>query len=881
MNANTPKPAPFHPLKIGILLCCLAMPMVLPAEVVLVEDQQAVCTVVTGEDDGITLSHTHRRSDTARLRPAEELRRAAEDLAGCLNDIAWLGDPRVEVKVVENIEEVRTPYRILLGTAAIEEYGLEEEAAVLSYPGYVYRTIGNDLLIFGRTSKGTANGVYGFLQNELGVRWFGPHELFTVLPERTERISVADLDRTVEPSFTGSFGMEATLDTPLDDWRRQMRLATFQSAHRRGVEPFASVIHSMHQVAHHNDYFETHPEYFRMAGGRRTPHASTPAHTNLCWSNPEVIELAVEAARNHFQQGPQYHTFPLAVQDSAAFCECEECVALQPDREFRGSRVASDMFFHFVNETARKIKEEFPDRWLGVLAYRDVTAPPLDEIEDNVFAMLVLDVSEHYDPNYHELEMQLVEEWEAKGIPLAMYYYLGLAKLAPAYFPLHLSEVLKDLHAKGFRGLRSEAYPGWPWTGPMIYLDAQLRWDVTLDPEEVLGEYFSMLYGPAAPYVSELYGLFEEIHMRPRGGGFLHEHYNFQQFRPYTREDLDQMQALIASANAAIEELGDTRGWRNLEARRLGWTTNGLRLFLDMLEGLVLARELEALEGPPDDFQVMEWLPVIDQLNRIRGRHEQVYREAILQDPYHGSRFHRDTATPVRSAWKKYLSDTVGSTLARFHAARQNLHRSTRTALQQRVEEQTRDMDDRALFMVEAGAVQLGENMAGNPGFEEINAEGRPERWGSRPVELMGRDARIDTVEHSPPDKRFGQRSGRMEGISTSGWYLNSVEGIESGEFYLIEIDARLDLFEMTGPSVFLRVQWRGEEAGWFRGRHTYENNLATFNDWERLRVVARAPEGADRAQVFLVAENLFDGDLAFFDNLSVRQVTGLEEEVP
>lgn len=189
--------------KFQILLCCVMLSvcgLVYGDDVVLVEDNRAFCTVVKGEATGESRAHSLLRSNVTKgIQPSGVLKQAANDLAEYLNDMGWIGEPRYTVKVVENAEQAKTRYRILLGTEAIEKYGLQEEAETLSYPGYIYRTIGNDLLIFGATSKGTANGVYGFLQNELGVRWFGPQELFTVVP-REERVAVADLDKRKEPS---------------------------------------------------------------------------------------------------------------------------------------------------------------------------------------------------------------------------------------------------------------------------------------------------------------------------------------------------------------------------------------------------------------------------------------------------------------------------------------------------------------------------------------------------------------------------------------------------------------------------------------------------------------------------------------------------------
>lgn len=843
------------------------------AEVVLVEDNQAVCTIVTGQDDELSHVQTYERTGNVLYIPGQILDFAANDLAYHLKEIGWINPTGVAPPVVETVAEAETPYRILLGTAAIEEYGLQEEAESLSYPGYICRTIGNDLLIFGASSKGTANGIYGFLQEELGVRWFAPHELFNILPQK-DRIAVKDLDRRVEPSYTGHPGVSTLPERPDYPWQRRMRLAEIHDSRPvRALEPFSGASHNVHNIVPYRRYFESHPEYFPMRSGRRSLHSS-PRHTNLCWSNPDVVELAVEAARERFNRGKFFHLFSVGITDANAYCECEECVALQPEREFRGARVASDMYFHFVNEVARRIAPEFPDRYLGAIAYRDVTPPPLDEIEPNVFVTLALDISEHYDPSEAEADWELIDAWSEKEIPLGLYYYLGLAKLVPAYFARHLGETLQTLHERGFRALRAESYPGWPWFGPMIYLDAQLRWDIDQDVDELLDEYFTTLYGPAAPHVAALFDLLEEIHMRPRVGGFLYEHYNYQQFRPYTAEDLELIRGHIAAANDAIETLGTNRLARsNLEERRLAYTTQGIRLFLDMLEGVVLARETEAQPEEVDDFDVMEGLVRIDRINTLLARHEQVYRESIMLDPLHAIRYRTDTATPVRTRWKNHLSSAVGGALARYDTRRDTLHERTRAALDRAIEEYTRDPQARAIFEVDAGRAQVGENLAVNPGFEELDEDGDPVNWSATPASRRPRDSHIGTVEHSPSDPRFGERSGRMAGITGAAWMLQTVSGIEPGAFYLFEIDAHLNLFEMPGAEVMIRVEWHGREVGRLRGPHRYEASLETFNEWDRIRVVGRAPEGADRAQVFLRVENLGDGDEVWFDNLSVRRL--------
>lgn len=864
-------------------------------EVLLVDDHQAVATIVTGEDDGLSLTHSlHRRNTTLQL-PSRALEHAAHDLAEALADIGWIGDPRHTVPVVERTSEARTRYRVLLGSAAIEEYGLEEEAAELNYPGYIYRTMGNDLLIFGATSKGTANGVYGFMQDELGVRWFGPQELFTVLPETRERIAVHDIDRRVEPSFTGRYS-----GSRWGDWGRRMRIAEAGDREQRALEPFSFASHNLHRVVPFNQYFEEHPEYFRMQSGFRRPHPGNPTHTNLCWTNPEVIEIAAQAAKDAFRSGgPYLHSFSLGALDTEAYCGCEECVKLQPERyERRASgamnpRVASDMYFHFVNSVARKVREEFPDRFLGTIAYRDVTAPPEGDIEDNVFVMIVLDISEYHDAEVWEQDRQLIREWEEKGIPLGMYYYPGLAKLAPTYFPRHLGQVLKELHERGFVGLFNESNVGWPWAGPMQYVQARLWWDATLDVDELLDEYFTLLYGPAAPQMAELYDLFEEVQMRPRPGGFFSAHYNYQrQFDPFTREDYDQIRTLLAEANDALERLGqeDRLARTNLEERRVAYVANGLRLFLDMLEGSLIARELEEQELATDDIDVLQTLEQVDRLNTLLARHEDVYRQAIIMDPHMPHRYTRDTCTAVRVRWQQHLARSAGRHLIGMH----KLLKEEGTAADARAVTALEEIADiycaldpvnEAMFKVQTGIWDLvGDNLVLNPGFE--SAEGRhPEypahlEWKPSGADFWGHWQRgefeVGEFGVSESEALTGERSGLMSGVGR-GTLIGSAPDIVPGELYYLEVNS-LNLSEAEDrTTISVSLGWLDENSEWLPSRFT--RNVEGFGEWMLTNAVMEAPEGADRAVVLLATGSLPDGRSVHFDDVLLQRVAVAEAE--
>jgi hypothetical protein len=796
-------------------------------------------------------------------------------------------DPASGVQTVSETQQAESSYRILLGTAAIEEYGLEEEAAGLSYVGYTYRTVGNDLLIFGASSKGTANGVYGLLQNELGVRWFGPapEDIFTVIPER-ERISVSDLDVTKEPSFYGRPG-RALAEEVGGDWTKRIR--------RGGTYlPFNNASHYLYRMFPPDKYFESHPEYYYMRGGERRVFEPRSHAWSICYSNQEVIDITVRYALNYFRANKFNHSFSVGINDTSAYCECSECKKLQPKRSFRGVRVASDMYYHYVNEVARRVKEEFPDRYIGAIAYNDVTAPPLGEMEDNVFVVLVNDPSEYFDASYRALDEELVAGWEAKGITMGLYYYLdNLAKLTPAYFPRLLASELKGKYARGFRVLFHEtAFQ----PGPLAYVEGRLWWDIDLDVDELLDEYFTMLYGPAAPFMSKLFELFEEIHMRPRKGGFLYEHYKYLQFSPYTAADLEKMESLLDQAHAAIEGMGVGYSTRERkEERRLAYTGRNLKVFMEMLKGRVLAQELEASAGRPlDDIEVLKQLEIIESINGIMARHEQVYRENIVADPYQNMRFRSDTVTPVRNGWKQHLSEAVGKALVNIYKTVRpgGLDPDARVAgmLDRAVSEYTSDKLRGYIFRVKTGAVELGPNLARNPGFEEVWGEGRhadipegeewrrgiPHQWMIQP-EILNMGGIMDTMEYDEPHEEFGRRSGRMRYVTGEGdgYYGNSVwlgSNVEPRSAYLVRGSVKVN----TGDArmeVLQRVYMR---VGWFprvpRERTSVELNET--GQWIQLETVVLLPEENPHSiQVMFMIEGLWEGMEVLFDSLSVQLI--------
>ena len=839
----------------------------------LADNERAACTIVVGREDGMAKVFTREYSDLTRAKPATVLHDAADDLAHHLNEMGGLWNTTHRIRVVERAAAARTPVRILLGSAAIEAHGLEAEAAALPYPAYIYRTIGNDLVIFGSSSKGAANGVYGFLQNELGVRWFGPQELFQVIPRR-ESIRITALDKTGIPSFLGRLVHSGAFQ-----WaRRHMRMVETVDE----GEPFRNTSHNFWRIFPTSRYAETHPEYYAQRGRLRAIDPNNPRHFSLCFSSPDVIDIATKAALDYFSANPRHHTFSLGINDSLAYCDCDACARLQPERTYRGNRVASDMYYHFVNAVARRVAERFPDCYLGVIAYNDVTAPPEGDIEPNVHVVLVNDISEYYDASYRARDEERVRAWEAKNVTLGLYYYTQLAKLTPAYFPRLLASELKDKRNRGFISVTSEMGNGWPWHGPMAYAEARLLWDVTLSVDDLLNEYFVTLFGPAAAPMRALYDRFEEIHLRPRGGRFLFEHYKALQFRPYTADDLRFMRQRLAEAHAAIETLGVVSDRDGLEGRRVAYVSNGLRIFLDMLDGFTQAERLQA-QAPVDDGAAMAMLEGAAHLNALMDRHVQLYRETIISDTDLPGRFRRDTCTPVRIQWQRTLAETVANALVRLHRAHSAgdiADARTVARLRGEIDRYTADSYRAVLFRLRSGELEPGPNRLLNPGFEILDRPSTfPEHldWSATPAYgwaswQQHRNRGDFTIVEAPVHN--GGRAGQLRGVG-NGSFITLVPDLQEGEVYHVQAYV-LNTAHVTRenkPRVRLEVRWLDEENHWVRRAGRLSDATDRLDDWIRLETIVTVPEGVSTAVILIFATPLQDDETVYVDDVAFRHL--------
>ncbi|MCL4195496.1 MAG: DUF4838 domain-containing protein, partial [Thermoguttaceae bacterium] len=338
---------------------------------------------------------------------------------------------------------------------------------------------------------GTANTVYSFLQEQLGVRWLWPGEEDVV---RRERIVIAPMERRYHPQIRARGGMlvKASLgdnkETGEELWARFQRVQ-LDSMDMSGGHGFGDWWEK---------YGEQHPEYFAAApDGTRKAVASNPRNTKLCESNPAVWKQWLDDTTELVKSNPLLRVINVSPNDgyTSGHCTCAGCLAWDhPAGEkvewtfgggvkFQGVS-QTDRDVRFANTLARMLEERFPDRELFVQlnAYGLARNPPIGIAPDD--KVIISSVANFHmrSPEERILPMQQHAGWAAKAKHLMWRPNLG----SPAGLSWGMPDVAMTQAGEDFRfaadthclGLYFDLFwLHWATQGPHYYTLAHLAWN--------------------------------------------------------------------------------------------------------------------------------------------------------------------------------------------------------------------------------------------------------------------------------------------------------------------------------------------------------------------------------------------------------------------
>lgn len=343
-----------------------------------------------------------------------------------------------------------------------------------------------------QTPAGTLLAAYTLLDDYLGVHWFWPGPLGEHVPDGRE-VVLPQLDLRRTPPFairSVSHGYAALQTREFNEaarlWARRSRLGWVRSA---------AFGHSWDSAFEQKkgQTFKDHPEWFALVGGRRRP-------PQMCTTHPDVIDRMVQ----HALAG-KTAIVSISPSDGGGFCECENCRKLDVPGllSYDNKHIQlSDRLFTYANEVAHRVREQDPNKGVGMFAYTYYNRPPvrIKQLEPNLYLSFVYQCAAHRDPENLKEWRETVGGWQKLGAKMVAregwgnHYYHDLPFL-------HYHQIIANLaeaHRLGFVGVYGDGSKDLATQAPNYWALTRMLWDPRRDPAKVMPEFYRSAYGPAA-----------------------------------------------------------------------------------------------------------------------------------------------------------------------------------------------------------------------------------------------------------------------------------------------------------------------------------------------------------------------------------------------
>jgi hypothetical protein len=378
----------------------------------------------------------------------------------------------------------RSKYEILLGqNDRLDDLAVKINFNALKEDGFVIKTDSLRVIIAGGSDKGTLYGVYTFLEKYLGCRMYSAKVKKIPQQKRIALNTIDDLEIPIIRFRTTHY--KGTWDAEYIDWHKLDHNAD-------GERPeWGMWVHTFNALVPPETYFAQHPEYFALVNGKRLP-------TQLCLSNPNVLQLTVQNLRKKIAQNPGAKYWSVSQNDNRNYCTCDKCKALD---DAEGS--PSGSIIRFVNQVA----DEFPEKIISTLAYEyGRKAPKTLRPRENVNIMLCsIEINRDKpivnDPTSADFATD-VEEWGkiAKDI-IVWDYVIQFNHLVSPFPNLHvLQPNLKFFAEHGVSAMfeQGNREVGGEFAELRAYMISKLLWDPYLNPDTLMGDFLQGYYGAAA-----------------------------------------------------------------------------------------------------------------------------------------------------------------------------------------------------------------------------------------------------------------------------------------------------------------------------------------------------------------------------------------------
>ena len=442
---------------------------------------------------------------------ADELQKFLQEISGAKLPIITKGD--------------KLPKRtIVLGDGdTLRSLKVKIDFKDLGDEGFSIKTVGPNLVIAGGRQRGTMYGVYTFLEEVMGCRWYSSKVSY--IP-KTPTITIERLDITQKPDFEyrDDYYWDG-FDPDFAARNKNNSPSAGLGEKRGGAYPNVCGVHTFWQLVPVDKYFKDHPEYYALVGGKRIP--GNVMEGQLCLTNPDVLKIATETVLQWCKNNPNTKLFSVSQNDNQNHCQCNKCKAMDAED---GS--PSGTLLRFVNAVADEVAKQYPGVIIDTLAYQYTEdIPKITKPRPNVQIRLcpIGECEMHpYDKCDFFLNvafMKNIRGWSELTKNLSIWHYStaffhlllpfpDLEQL-PASFKMYKQFGVKRIFMEG------NNFYGGHMDELKAYMTAKLLWNTDADPRAIRDDFLNGYFGKAGKPLGEWLDLLhnevrtKNIHMNP------------------------------------------------------------------------------------------------------------------------------------------------------------------------------------------------------------------------------------------------------------------------------------------------------------------------------------------------------------------------------
>ena len=417
----------------------------------------------------------------------------------------------VELPIVKDSES-ETEFEIIVGKTSRENDG-EFDRNELKDDGFIIKTRGKKLLLVGGEQRGTLYSVYTFLEEYLGCRFYSP--TVEKIPKLSTLIVTPSMPEDKQIPFffyrdTYWYGSRP------NNFNAKLKLNGnyHDTSEAYGGHIHGSIGHSFYELVPPSIYAADHPEYY----------STTEGPGQLCFTNPEVVNIAIESIRKTLTEHPEITLMSIGQEDNSNMCTCDRCKKVLEEE----MGMHSGVLLRFVNAIVTPLKDEFPNVMFNTFAYSWTVWCPKTSTKpaDNLTIIFSTLDSCFGHPLRDNVKNDCIanEEWEkpevSTNLPawgeicnsIIVWDYTTNYRCFNAYFP-NISVMLDNVRFFAENNVKGVFEQGpciftdtADFSELKIYLISKILWDPYMSEEKYqayINEFLEDFYGPGWKHILE------------------------------------------------------------------------------------------------------------------------------------------------------------------------------------------------------------------------------------------------------------------------------------------------------------------------------------------------------------------------------------------